>query len=241
MPRIILLAVTMLLTVFTPIHFAVAGEGSVYDFSWLDKDKEVYVLQNRKFRKAGSPFITIGSGITTSGNFVDSYYFQGRAGFFFTEEWGFEGIYTKANGSENEAYESVQNINGTGSGVSAFRRIVDNYYGVAVLWSPFYGKINTFNSILYLDWIIGAGVGQLTESNNKTAVQTQLPHADETETHVGAFWETTLKFWVSQNWSVNFDIVGFHYQADKALNIKDENSKAYYSNYDLGLSLSYNF
>lgn len=241
MPKIILLVVTVLLTVFTPVHFAVAGEGSVYDFSWLDKDKEVYVLQNRKYRKAGSPFITIGSGMTASGSFVDSYYFQGRAGFFFSEEWGFEGIYTLANGEENEAAESVRNTGSSGS--TPFRRIVENYYGVALLWSPFYGKINTFNSILYVDWIIGAGIGQLTEKNNKKTLRendgNQYP--DESETHVGGFWETSLKFWVNQNWSVNFDVVGFYYEAERAKNIDDENNKAFYSNYDLGLSLSYNF
>lgn len=230
-----------LASLFTFSLPAVAGEQSVYDFSWLDKDKEVFVLQNRKFRKAMSPYLTLGGGMTTSGAFVDSYYFQGRAGMFVQEEWGLEFLYTKAQGSENETYDSVENINNTGAGATAFRRIVDNYWGVAVLWSPFYAKINTFNSIAYMDWIIGAGIGQLTEHNNKESIRESTPLADTTETHLGGFWETSLKFWVSQNWSVNLDLVGFYYQADKAQNIENENTKAFYSNYDLGLSLSYNF
>lgn len=229
---------------FTSLQWSmpvVAGEQSVYDFSWLDKDKEVYVLQNRKFRKVMSPYLSLGSGITPSGAFVDSYYFQGRAGMFFQEEFGLEFLYTKASGEENETYKSVENINNTGAGVSAFRRIVDNYWGVAFLWSPFYAKINTFNSIVYMDWVVGAGIGQLTEKNNKKAIQEGVAQADTSETHLGGFWETSLKFWVTQDWSVNFDLVAFYYQADKALDIKDENNKAFYSNYDLGLSLTYHF
>ncbi|MCK5884121.1 MAG: outer membrane beta-barrel domain-containing protein [Bacteriovoracaceae bacterium] len=241
MPKIILFVSTVLLTIFSPVHFAVAGEKSVYDFSWLDKDKEVFVLQNRKFRKAGSPFITIGSGMTLNAPFVDSYYFQGRIGFFFAEEWGVEGIYSKAFGVENEAAKSVRNTGSSGS--TPFRRIVESYYGVALLWSPFYGKINTFNSILYVDWTVGGGLGQLTEKNNKKTLRLNdgNQYADESETHMGGFWETSLKFWVSQNWSVNLDVVGFYYQAERANNIDDENIDAFYSNYDLGLSLSYNF
>lgn len=229
------------LTLFQWSLPAVAGEQSVYDFSWLDKDKEVFVLQNRKFRKVMSPYLSIGSGMTTSGAFVDSYYFQGRAGMFFQEEFGLEFLYTKASGDENETYKSVENINNTGAGATAFRRIVDNYWGVALLWSPFYAKINTFNSIVYMDWVIGAGIGQLTEHNNKESIRESTPLADTTETHLGGFWETSLKFWVTQDWSVNLDLVGFYYQAEKAQSIADENSKEFYSNYDLGLSLTYHF
>ncbi len=35
----------------------VASEKNVYDFSWLDQDKEVYVLQNRKFRKKNKLYV----------------------------------------------------------------------------------------------------------------------------------------------------------------------------------------
>lgn len=233
-----LLIFSSILTVSVPVY---AGEQSVYDFSWLDKDKEVFVLQNRKYRKAMSPYLSIGSGMTTSGAFVDSYYFQGRAGMFMQEEWGLEFLYTKAQGAENETYKSVENINNTGAGATAFRRIVDNYWGVALLWSPFYAKVNTFNSIVYVDWTLGGGLGQLTEHNNKDSIRENTPMPDTTETHLGAFWETSLKFWVTQNWSINCDLVGFYYQADKAQNIENENTKAFYSNYDLGLSLTYNF
>ena len=61
----------------------VAGESSTYDFSWLDPDKEVYVLQNRKFRKKRSLFVSGGGGKTLSGAFVDSNSITGAHGIFF--------------------------------------------------------------------------------------------------------------------------------------------------------------
>ena len=110
-----------------------AGEGDTYSFTWLDPDKEVYVLQNRKYRKAGKLHLNIGAGVTTSGAFVDATTFQGRAGYFFSEDWGFEAVYSLNNGEENGTAASLRNEGTAGS--VPFRRIVDSYVGGMVLWS----------------------------------------------------------------------------------------------------------
>ena len=60
-----------------------AGENSHYDFSWLDPDKEIFVLQNRTYQKDGNFYVNVGGGFTASGAFVDSLNVQGRFGFFF--------------------------------------------------------------------------------------------------------------------------------------------------------------
>ena len=39
-----------------------AAEGDTYSFSWLDPDKEVFVLQNRKYRKKGRLHLNAGGG-----------------------------------------------------------------------------------------------------------------------------------------------------------------------------------
>ena len=142
-----------------------AGESDTYNFSWLDPDKEVYVLQNRRYRKANRLHVYAGVGKTLSGAFVDSSNIQGRAGHYFMEEYGFEVIYSKNSGKENTTAANVRD-NGSGTGSRPFRRIVDTYYGGMFLWSPFYSKINTFNTIIYYDWIFGAGIGKIKESNN---------------------------------------------------------------------------
>src|SRR5690606_16916020 len=116
-------------------NFVFAAEGDTYNFSWLDPDKEVYVLQSRKFRKNGRAYVNAGGGITTSGAFVSAKNIQGRAGYFFKEEWGFEFLYSMNSGSENETAKSVRNEGSSGS--VPFRRIVDKYYGAMIMWSPF--------------------------------------------------------------------------------------------------------
>ena len=221
---------------FLEVH---AGEGDTYSFSWLDPEKKVYVLQNRKYRKKGNFHINMGAGITTSGAFVDSKTFQGRAGYFFREEWGFELIYAKNSGKENSTANSLRNNGRTGS--RPFRRIVDGYQGVMVLWSPFYSKINTFNSIIYVDWILGAGYSKLEETNNKEEFITGRDgQALTTETHTGVMWDTALKFYINQQFDLRLDLTVVHFKADvaKASGAPEE---TWYSNWDASVSLGYNF
>lgn len=217
---------------------AIANEKDIYEFSWLDPDKEVYVLQNRKFRKAGHVHVNIGGGITTSGAFVDSTAIQGRAGYFFTEDFGFEGLYSKNSGKENETAKGVRSSGPQGTGTTPFRRIVDNYWGVMALWSPFYSKINTFNSIVYMDWIFGVGYAQLKEKNNKLAFQSAALASQETvEDHSGVIWEAGLKFYLSESFNIRMDLTAVHYSTN---NISTPGTSLK-SNFDATVSLGYSF
>ncbi len=218
---------------------AMASEKDVYEFSWLDPDKEVYVLQNRKFRKAGKLHVNVGGGITTSGAFVDATAIQGRAGFFFSEDWGLEGIYSKNSGEENETAKGVRASGGGGTGTTPFRRIVDSYYGGMLLWSPFYSKINTFNKIVYMDWIFGLGYAQLKESNNKLRIQSgpSFEGVETLETHSGILWSAGMKFYINESFSIRTDLTAIHYSAD---NISTTGS-SYKSNFDATVSLGFTF
>jgi len=66
---------------------AFASEKSLYDFSWLDKDKEIYVLQNRSFRKDGKLFVGLTVGETVAKAYVEGMVGQGRIGYFFKEDF----------------------------------------------------------------------------------------------------------------------------------------------------------
>ena len=214
-----------------------ASEKDIYEFSWLDPDKEVYVLQNRKFRKANQLHLNVGGGITTSGAFVDSMAFQGRAGYFMSEDLGFEGLYSKNSGKENLTAQGVRSSGG-GTGSTPFRRIVDSYMGAMVLWSPFYTKINTFNSIIYMDWIFGLGYGQLKEKNNKSEVLTAgIDKVDSVESHSGIMWEAGMMFYLNQNFNIRTDLTALHYSAQ---NIKTTGSSLK-SNFDATVSLGCSF
>ena len=210
-----------------------ASEKDIYEFSWLDPDKEVYVLQNRKYRKADHLQVNAGWGITTSGAFVDSSAIQGRLGYFFSEDFGFEGLYSKNSGKENTTAKGVRNSGG-GTGSTPFRRIVDNYYGGMILWSPFYSKINT---IVYMDWIFGVGYSKLKEHNNKLKITTGWDDTETTESHSGVIWEVGMKFYLDQSFSIRTDLTSVLYSAN---NITTTGTSLK-SNYDATISLGYSF
>ncbi len=214
-----------------------AAESDLYNFSWLDKDKEIYVLQNRKFKKVNRLYVSGGFGKTLTGAFVDSTSIQLRAGYFFSEEWGAEFVYASNSGEENETAASVRS-NGVSGGSIPFRRITNDYIGAMALWSPFYSKINTFNSILYVDWILGLGFAKLNETNNRDAViQSNNSFAEVSESHTGLMWNLTTKFYVSTSWSVRADINGVIYSAEP-INTADSGDQ-YYSNIDLTFAVQF--
>jgi hypothetical protein len=122
-----------------------ANESSIYKFEWLDDDKEIYVLQNRKFRKKNSFYIGATGNLTTSGAFVDSMGGSVIGGFFFSEDWGIEAIYNSANGTTNSTYDLANE-----NGLIPYYRKVNSYMGAMLMWSPFYNKINTFDQIFIM-------------------------------------------------------------------------------------------
>jgi outer membrane beta-barrel protein len=225
-------------------RITLASETDTYSFTWLDPDKEVYVLQNRKYRKKGKVHLNLGGGTTLSGAFVDSSTLQGRIGYFFMEEWGFEAMYAQNGGSENVTAESVRNRGQSGS--VPFRRIVDKYMGAMALWSPFYTKINTFNKIIYFDWIFGLGFGELQETNN----QDEFILGSKTDTtlnHKGLLWDVGMKFFINESFDLRLDLTVFHYKAD-VIQVNSGSSgldpnagDEWNSNWDLSASFGINF
>ena len=230
-----LLALFLLLSLILTTE-AFASEKDIYEFSWLDPDKEVYVLQNRKYKKAGHLHLNVGGGLTTSGAFVDSTAIQGRLGYFLSEEIGFEGIYSKNTGVENATAKGVQTNNGAGAS-TPFRRIVESYSGGMILWAPFYSKINTFNKIVYMDWIFGVGYGLLNENNNSLYFKSSgINKTPISESHGGFMWEAGMKFYLDQSFNARLDLTAVHFKA-----LALSGSSVFYSNFDATVSLGYSF
>jgi outer membrane beta-barrel protein len=230
---------TLLFALFSLSSSVMAAEGDTYSFTWLDQDKEVYVLQNRKFRKKGRVYLNAGYGLTTSGAFVDANAVQLRAGFFPTEVLGVELVYSKNSGEENVTAASVRN-DGSLAGSVPFRRITEGYIGGMLMWSPFYSKINTFNTIIYMDWLIGVGYAQLDEKNNRTEFLTGNLNSDSvTESHGGIMWDIGAKIYLNTSFSVRVDLTAIHYKAERpSVNGGQDD---WNKNHDLMFSIEYNF
>ncbi len=230
MKKLLLIVVTLLLS-----FVAIASEKSVYDFSWLDKDKEIYVLQNRKYRKDGRLYVGVGGIKTLSGAFVDAYGGNARLGYFFKEDWGVEFLYAKYQGEENDTAKGVKD-----QGTVPFYRKFDSVMGGLLWWSPFYAKINTFNEIFYFDWMFGAGVAQVTTLDNRNKFLPAKPNTLTSENTTGAMWSTALRFHINQAWSLRLDFTGVHYSADRKTSNTAGKSQLF-SNYDFGLGLMFAF
>lgn len=219
---------------------AQASEKSVYDFSWLDQDKEIYVLQNRKFRKDGRFYIGANGVKTLSGAFVDSYGVSLRAGYFFKEDWGVEFLYGKNSGDENDTAKGVKS-----QGTVPFYRKIDTYYGGLLTWSPFYAKINTFNQIFYYDWTFGAGLASVKTQDNRGKFDSIPSNALTSEDAIAGIWNIGFRFYLTQAWSLRFDFTGFHYNADKTIRQGSSGavskSSTLNSTYDMGFGLNYSF
>jgi outer membrane beta-barrel protein len=216
-----------------------ADETDIYDFSWLDADKEVYVLQNRKFRKDGNLYISAGGQKTLSGAFFDGTGYNLRGGFFFTENWGLELGWAQYSGQTNSNYEGVDN-----QAAIAFYRYVSSAQTAHLMWSPFYAKINTFNTIFYYDWIFGLGFANVVTKDNRDEFGVNPSDDLTTESQSGISWQTGIRFYLTEMVSLRLDVVAIHFQADLAKQDEsqdDELKKTWFHNYDLNLGLNLSF
>jgi len=212
-----------------------AGEESTYDFLWLDPDKAVYVLQNKIHKKENSIYMDVGYLTNLTSAFQDTRGVAVKAGYYFHEEWSVEMMYLGYSNSNNDNFRNVQLLKG---GVPFVRR-PDRTLGAGIVWSPFYGKINTFNQIVYFDWSFGAGYAQVTtKSNLKSVTSTSASDTYQSENNSGAYLKSAVKFHLNQNWHVGVEWVGTYYQAPGPKNPKQDKIR---SNNDLIFQLGWSY
>ena len=187
-----------------------AGEESLYDFLWLDPDKKVYVLQNKLFKKEHSAYLDVGYLTNFTSKFQDTSGISLKGGFYIHEEWGLEVFYQQYSNKNNDDFNNIRLVNEA----EPFIRRMNSSYGAAIIWSPFYGKINTFNKIFYFDWSFGAGFANVTtDSNLKTVRIDNAPNAYEKETYKGAILKSKVKFHLRENVHIGIEYMNTYYNA----------------------------
>lgn len=212
-----------------------AGEESLYDFLWLDPDKKVYVLQNKLYKKEYSFYFDMGYVSNFTSKFQDTQGFALRGGYYFHEEWGIEIFYNQYSNSNNDDFKNVRLINEA----EPFIRRPNTILGAALIWSPFYGKINTFNKIFYFDWSFGAGLAQVnTESNIQTVRLDNVPNRYDSETHSGAVLKTGLKIHLQENVHLGVEYMNTYYMAPGPAN---PNSDKLRTNTDIIFSVGFSY
>ncbi len=217
---------------------ALGAEDDLYDFLWLDPDKKVYVLQNKVYKKKNKFYANIGYVIGLNDNFQDSSGIQFKAGYYLHEEWALEGVYNQYSNSDDDNFKNLQRINGS----TAFVRAVEKKMGVMAIYSPFYGKINTFNKILYFDWSFGLGLGQIqTESNAKTVSNASTADIYDNETNMAILAKTAIRIHATKNIHVGIEYSRDNYRAPGPTVNSVPGSEAWRTNSEIAFSIGFSF
>lgn len=201
-----------------------------YNFNWLDPDKKIYVLQNRRYVKAERALMTLMPGTGMSSPYRSTYTLDVRAAYYFSEVIGIEGFYSMGFNSENTTYKA---LGAASAGILPVVREIRGKAGVLVQWVPWYAKINMFNEILYFDWYFSGGLGQI-QSRLDTRASAGAGPAYTKQNIVAAYLGTGHLYHLNESLTVRLDFSGTFYQA-KLLGTSGENS--WYTDYQFGIGL----
>ncbi len=179
-----------------------------YNFNWLDPDKKVYVLQNRKYLKGGHPVITAMGGTGFSNPYRQTLNVDGRLDYYINELFGIEAFYTYTFNYTNSTITAL-NIAAPNTLPSVTE--IRSQMGGMIHFVPWYAKLNMFNMILYFDWYFGAGVGAI---NAYTDTRTQVSAASNyvQQNLIGYYFSTGHIYHLSQSFLVRLDFTGSIYQ-----------------------------
>jgi outer membrane beta-barrel protein len=219
--------------VATPVAHA-ADDAAVeadedYNFSWLDPDKKVYVVQNRKYRKATRASLYVGGGLGLSNPFKSGYLGTVKPGFWVKEWLGLEGVGSFIKNTDSDTLVALRQR----STALPFVREVRSYFGGQATFAPFYAKLNLFNKIIYFDWLFFVGGGVVNTANDLNTVSNAAPNI-KTESSFGLFYGTGMNFFLSKHFSVRFDLQGINYGATGAIG---ENKR--FNNFDFTLGAGF--
>lgn len=207
------------------------AEDDEYSFKWLDPEKKIYVLQNRRYQKANRVLLSMLVGPGISNSYRSTYNLEPRFAYYFKEDLGVEFFFTKGFNSPNNTFRALAQAVGA-AGPYPVVREMDSQFGLLMHWVPWYSKINVFNKILYFDWYFSGGVGQLKTnlSQNSTGAVTA------NESLFGLYFGTGHQYYVSESLVFRLDFQGTFYRAPIFGTTGDS---VYYSNYSFGLGLGW--
>jgi outer membrane beta-barrel protein len=207
-----------------------------YDFSWLDPDKKIYVVQNRKFTNGQRAELSVGGGFGIGQPYRSATVIVPRFTYYFNESFAISALATLASNSTNGNFDELRSL----TSVIPEVRDVKSFVGGSVMYLPFYAKFNIFNQIIYMDWDFELGLDSVTSEIDLNYSSTGNSNVTSAS-YTGFHWGTGMKFFLNRNFAVRLDFLSLMYSAPGALNgVISSNNNSYTSNY-LTLGLSYTF
>jgi len=203
-----------------------------YDFSWLDPDKKIYVLQNRRYEKAGHTLISLMGGLGLSNAYRNVRFLEPRVSWYFTEEWGLELFYNAGFFSENSTFVALKDA--TANAIPVVREI-KSQVGALAQWAPWYAKINVFNKILYFDWMFSAG-GAVLLTEVDTRAKSTDPSLVEKQSIKALLFGTGHQYHVTEKFKVRLDFMGAFFKAPLYGN---RGEQTWFTNYQFSVGAGY--
>lgn len=200
-----------------------------YNFRWLDPDKKIYVLQNRKYLKSSRLLFSVLGGVGVSNSYRDVKTLDGRMSYYLSEGVGLEVFYRKSFNSANTTFDALVNTN---TNIFPIIREMKAEYGGTLQWVPWYAKINVFNSILYFDWYFAGGAGQLESVAVKPEGVGAVTQLITPQNLFALYAGTGHQYHLSQSFTIRLDLTGTFYRAPVFGTWGDE---TWFSNYNFGI------
>jgi outer membrane beta-barrel protein len=213
---------------------AVTEDDGDYDFSWLDPEKKIYVLQNRRYLKTEHMMVSLSGGPSTGSAYRASWHGTARLGYYFNEWLGLEGNYTLLVNNENKTFEALRVST---SNIIPIVREVRSQASAMLNFVPWYAKINMFNQIIYFDWYFGVGVGIINtrvDTRNNAALAPNYVNENFTGLMVG----TGHIYHISDALFAKLEVQAAYYNAG---NFGVGTQKSWFSSYTYGLGLGVKF
>jgi outer membrane beta-barrel protein len=187
-----------------------AAEEDLYDFLWLDPDKAVYVLQNKIHKKENSFFLAGGFASSMNTDFQTTQGASVEVGYWLNETLALSLQHSVFSSKNDEAYKNITRVNN----IEPFVRRAQSYTNLWFHWSPFYGKINTFNRIYYFDVGFALGLGALNmESNLRTLDDTNVVGVYDPESFTSLGAKGFVKFYPSERTFISIELINNTYKA----------------------------
>jgi len=209
------------------------NESYIKKISWMDQGKKIYVLQNRVHKKKNRFSLDLGLLKGLENDYQNTLGFSFGSQYFWNEKIGLGLSYRGYGHSDNNSYDLLKSLNN----VTPFLRREKSLLGIMILWSPFYGKINTFNKITYFDWYFGSGLGILkSESNSDSFKKTGGASVFKNEENTSFLLKGGLKFYLNNSFDLRVEYLQKLFYAPTGLSESDLRFKS-----DVNLSVGFSF
>lgn len=204
-----------------------SDSSSDYDFKWLDPEKKIYVLQNRRYVNANHAILSVMGGPSFGNAYQNTATVDARLAYYFTEVWGLEAFYSHSFNTYNNNYQALLSTN---TQVMPVIRSIDDEYGLLLHWVPWYAKINMFNEILYFNWYFSAGLGNVDSTVTTTS---SLNSPTSNLSALGIFLGTGHEYSITQNVIARLDFTTALYRGP----LNNSGEQTWYPNYNFEVGI----